>query len=102
VPDPVLMEGAVCLRPETWTHKVPGFEVSSKGRIRKRIRKNPMPKFKVVRKQVGGGISEVTIEANMMTVGMGGALEFWRITEQGKTMVMAIAREYWVSCEEAE
>lgn len=61
-----------------------------------------MPKFKVVRKQLGGGSSEITIEAHMVTVGMGGALEFWRVTEQGKAMFMAIAREYWVSCEEVQ
>lgn len=61
-----------------------------------------MPKFKVMRKSIGGGIAEVEIEANMVTVGMGGALEFWRVTDQGKAMFMAIAREYWVSCGEVD
>jgi hypothetical protein len=38
--------------------------------------------------------------AHCFTVNMCGALEFWHVTEHGKALIMAVARDYWAICEE--
>jgi hypothetical protein len=59
-------------------------------------------KFKVFRNLVGGAAQDVEIEADKFSVGLSGTLEFWRVTEAGDGLIMAINRDYWITCEEVK
>jgi hypothetical protein len=58
----------------------------------------PMPIFFVTDRQG----RKRTVRAHAFTVGTTGSLEFWRITEHGRALIMGIAHNCWATCEEQE
>ena len=82
------------LTAETWKHTLPGYEVSNKGRLRRRVREDSsMTKFTVIDRQN----HRREVQAHRFTVSQAGDLIFWIVTEQGDAPISAIATGNWVS-----